>query len=123
MKILLIDDNKEITDAVSFYLDSMDISHRIVNNGREGLEIIKSQNDFDLILLDIAMPDFSGYDILEELKNDNIIASRNIVLFTASVLDEKKIHSYGVKDVIKKPISIDDLQDALDKFGGARNAS
>ncbi len=44
------------------------------------------------------MPDFSGYDILDELRNDNLISTRNIVLFTASVLDEKKIFSYGVRE-------------------------
>lgn len=116
MKILLIDDNKEITDVVSFYLESEEISCIITTDGREGLEMIKSRNDFNLILLDIAMPNFSGYDILDELRKDNLISTRNIVLFTASVLDEKKIFSYGVKGIIKKPISIDDLQAAVDKF-------
>jgi CheY-like chemotaxis protein len=116
MKILVIDDNKEITDAVSFYLESTDISCTILSTGREGLEMIKSHSDFDLILLDIAIPDFSGYDVLNELKKENLIASRNIVLFTASVLDEKMIYSYGIKGIIKKPISIDDLQTVIDRF-------
>jgi CheY-like chemotaxis protein len=119
MKILLIDDNKEITDVVSFYLESEEISCTITNNGREGLEMIKSRNDFNLILLDIAIPDFSGYDVLDELKKDDLLSSRNIVLFTASVLDEKKIFSYGVKAIIRKPISIVDLEIAIQKFKDA----
>ncbi len=40
MKILLIDDNKEITDAVSFYLEADEVFCTIINNGREGLKII-----------------------------------------------------------------------------------
>jgi CheY-like chemotaxis protein len=116
MKVLLVDDNKGITDAVSFYLQSVDISCTIITDGREGLETIKTHNDFNLILLDIAIPQFSGYDILDELRKDNLIASRNIVLFTASVLDEKTIYSYGIKGIIKKPISIDDLQASIDRF-------
>jgi CheY-like chemotaxis protein len=62
------------------------------------------------------MPKFSGYDILDELKRDNLILSRNIVLFTASTLDEKEVLSYRVKEIIKKPTSIDDLQAVIDRF-------
>jgi len=116
MKILLIDDNKEITEAVAFYLEGADISCTIITDGRQGLDMIKKRDDFDFILLDIAIPEFSGYDILDELREDNLILSRNIMIFTASVLDEKRIFSYGVKGIIKKPISIDDLQAAIDRF-------
>ncbi len=41
MKILLIDDNKEITDAVTFYLDSLDIPCTVTTDGQEGLGKIK----------------------------------------------------------------------------------
>jgi two-component system, OmpR family, response regulator len=116
MKILLIDDNKEITDAICLYLESEEASCTVTNSGREGLEMIKSRNDFNLILLDIAIPDFSGYDILDQLRKDDLISTRNIILFTASVLDEKRIFSYGVKGIIKKPLSIDDLQATIDRF-------
>jgi len=116
MKILLIDDNKEITDAICLYLEGEEASCTVTNSGREGLEMIKNRNDFNLILLDIAIPDFSGYDILDQLKKDDLISTRNIILFTASVLDEKRIFSYGVKGIIRKPLSIDDLQAAVDRF-------
>lgn len=116
MKVLVVDDNKEIAEAVSFFLQSMGISCTIISDGKQGLEMIKDHHDFDIILLDIAMPDFTGYEILDQLKRDNLIVSKNIVLFTASNLDEEKILSYGVKGIIKKPISIDDLQTVIDRF-------
>jgi two-component system OmpR family response regulator len=116
MKVLIVDDNKEITEAVSFILEDMDISCTIISDGKEGLNVIKDHDDFDIIFLDIAMPDFSGYDILDQLERDNLIRSKNIVLFTASTLDENKVLSYGVKGIIKKPISIDDLQAVIDRF-------
>ena len=55
----------------------------MVNTGQEGLDRIRAEN-FDLILLDLAMPDFSGMDLLLSLKLDGLIKSRNIVIFTAS---------------------------------------
>jgi CheY-like chemotaxis protein len=116
MKVLVINDNEEITEVVCFVLEDMDVSCTVVSDGKQGLDTIRQRHDFDIIFLDIAMPNFSGYDILDELKRDNLIVSRNIVLFTASTLDEKKVLSYGVKEIIRKPISIDDLQAVIDKF-------
>jgi CheY-like chemotaxis protein len=120
MRILVIDDNKEITDAVSFYFDSIDISYVVANDGREGLQIIKERNDFDLILLDIAMPEFTGLDIVQELKKDNLFSSKNIVFFTASNINEEELLSHGAKGIIRKPISIDELSQAIAKFGRDR---
>jgi len=116
MKVLIVDDNEEITEAVSFLLEEMNVSSTVLSDGKQGLDMIKQRQDFDIIFLDIAMPNFSGYDILDELKRDNLIVSRNIVLFTASTLDERKVLSYGVKGIIKKPISIDDMQAVIDRF-------
>ena len=48
-----------------------------------GLERIRNDK-FDFILLDIAMPEFSGWDILQSLKKDGLVESKNIVIFTAS---------------------------------------
>lgn len=121
MKILVIDDNKEITDAISFYFDSIDISYVIANDGREGLHMIKDRDDFDLILLDIAMPEFTGLDIIHELKQDNLLSLKNIVFFTASSLNEQELLSQGAKGIIRKPISIDELRQAIEKFSQERH--
>ena len=116
MKILVVDDNKEITEAVSFYLDSVDISCTVTNDGREALQIIREREDFDLILLDIAMPDFTGLDVIDELKKDNLLVLRNIVFFTASNINEEELFTHGAKGIIRKPISIEELQSSINKF-------
>jgi CheY-like chemotaxis protein len=89
----------------------------VVNDGQEGLERIRNDK-FDLILLDVAMPDFSGKDVIESLKKDELIESTNIVIFTASsnqrLFDEMK--NSGVKEVFKKPCSIDDLAEVIEKY-------
>ena len=60
-----------------------DIECNMINNGREGLERIRNDK-FDLVLLDLAMPDFSGWDVIKSLHKDGLIKSKNIVIFTAS---------------------------------------
>ena len=64
------------------------------------------------------MPDFSGIDVVKSLKKDGLVESRNIVIFTASsdqmILEE--VRNSGVKDIFKKPCSVDDLTDLIEKY-------
>jgi DNA-binding response OmpR family regulator len=115
--MLLIDDNKDITEAISFYCQSEDIYCDVINQGKKGLDSIRYAK-FDLILLDLAMPEFSGVDVIKSLKEEGLIESKNIVVFTASsdrtVLDEMK--NSGIKEIFKKPCSLNDLIGLIEKF-------
>ena len=118
MRILVVEDNDEISEAMSFYCSAKkDIECNMINNGQEGLERIRNDK-FDLVLLDLAMPDFSGWDVIKSLKQDESIKSKNIVIFTASsdqvVLND--IRDSGVKDVFKKPFSLDQLTALIEKY-------
>jgi len=118
MKVLLIDDNKDINDMVCLCLETQDITVKVVDAGREGLRSIK-ENHFDVILLDLAMPGFSGFDIFKALKDEGLLASKNIVIFTASSVTDNEIQEMlltGAKGVLKKPISIDDLIETVERF-------
>src|SRR6184192_597176 len=85
MKVLIVDDNEELTDAVKDFLDSIGIECKVTNEGKEGLnEILTERGRYNLILLDMAMPQFSGYDVLDTLKKEGLLKSENIVIFTAS---------------------------------------
>jgi CheY-like chemotaxis protein len=84
VKLLVIDDNEEITEMISFFCTSIRIDCTVVNDGKEGLEVIHKNNEFDLILLDVGMPDFSGVDIVNSLKQDGVLESKNVVIMTAS---------------------------------------
>jgi two-component system, OmpR family, response regulator len=83
MKVLVIDDNHDIGEVLSVYFEHENIDYELIDNGTEGVKAIR-ERDFDLILLDMAMPDYSGLDIIRSLKNDGIFESKNIVIFTAS---------------------------------------
>jgi CheY-like chemotaxis protein len=121
MKVLIIDDNRDVTNAIADFFDSMEINYKIIDEGREALdEIVNQTEKYNLILLDIAMPQLSGLDILERLKEKgNPIRSENIVLFTASTLTNNDVQKYsnlGIKEVLRKPMSLDDLTDVIQKY-------
>ena len=81
---MVVEVNADISEAMSLYCGAKkDIDCQVINNGREGLERIRNDK-FDLILLDIAMPEFSGSDVIESLRQDQLIESKKIVIFTAS---------------------------------------
>ena len=82
MRILVVDDNKDITEAISFYCQSEDISYKVINQGKKALDIIQREK-FDLTLLDLAMPEFSGLDVIKWLNEEGILESNNVVIFTA----------------------------------------
>ena len=110
MRILVVEDNDEITEAMSFYCSAKkDIECNMINNGREGLERIRNDK-FDLVLLDLAIPDFSGWDVIKSLKQDGFIKSKNIVIFTAS--SDQII----LNDNFKKPFSLDQLTALIEKY-------
>ena len=93
-----------------------DIDCKVVNSGQEGLERIRNEN-FDLILLDLAMPEFSGKDVIQSFTKDQLV-EKNFVIFTASsdrsVLG--KIKNSGIKEIFKKPFSLDNLIKLIEKY-------
>lgn len=116
MKILLIDDNKSLTKALSKFLSAKGYEHTVSNDGREGLKLIQEQK-FDKILLDLSMPEFSGYDVLDSLEKSERIKELKIVVFTAESLSEteiKELKRKGVVSFLKKPVKLDELLKELE---------
>lgn len=116
MRLLAVDDDKEITETISFYCEQMNIECKAFNTGREGSKAIRGEH-FDLILLDLAMPDISGLDIVNSLNEEGLLASKNIVIMTGSS-DIKmlfEIRNFGVKGIYKKPGSLEELKEVIER--------
>jgi DNA-binding response OmpR family regulator len=116
MKVLAIDDNTEITDM------TQGIEFLAINDGKKGLDAICNE-EADLILLDLAMPNFSGLDVVKFLKKEEKIEFKNIVIFTASSGSNElfdNLKGMGVKDVLKKPLNIDELDELVERFKPAQ---
>ena len=88
MKILGIDDNQDLLELCDVTLSSEGHEYTGINNGKEGLQAIKDKK-FDLVLLDLSMPDFSGEDVIDALVQEGIMNKQKIMIFTASTASEK----------------------------------
>ena len=86
-KILIVDDQPEITDLIKFILNKQNYESVIAFNGLEGLNKARSEMP-DLILLDITMPDMNGYEVCEKLKLDPATAQIPIIMLTARDMGE-----------------------------------
>jgi len=111
MKVLHIDDSKEICDLYSdmFTIDNHSITS--VNEGKEGLELV-SKNDYDLILLDMMMPEYSGMDFLRDLKNKRPSELKKVIVVSVLTFSPgamKELMEFGIHSVEEKPPNLQSL--------------
>ena len=118
MKILGIDDNHDFLQLCNVVLTSAGHEYTAMYNGKEGLQAIKDKK-FDLVLLDLAMPDFSGEDVIDALVKEDIMDKQKIIVFTGSTATKGEfgpLLEKGVHSIIKKPIDIDLLIETIKKM-------
>ena len=116
MAILFIDDNKSLTKALSKFLSAKGYEHTVSNSGREGLKLIQEQK-FDKVLLDLSMPEFSGYDVIDSLEKSGKIKELKIIVLTAASVHNAEITELkrrGVVCFLKKPVKLDELVKQLE---------
>jgi len=105
-QILVVDDSKVITDLVKLMLEKSGYGFMAANSAEECAQLLNREK-FDLILLDIAMPEVSGLDVLDAIKNDERQKGTKVVLFTASSPTETELEGYmakGAVGLIRKPV-------------------
>jgi DNA-binding response OmpR family regulator len=120
LNVLIIDDNEQITKMISSFLDLSNHNCTIVNDGKDGLELIKTKQ-YDSIVLDLAMPEFDGYEILDTLKNEDSSQISKIIILTASSIPletVKKFKELGVSSCLQKPVDIDQLLSKITSVTG-----
>jgi signal transduction histidine kinase/CheY-like chemotaxis protein len=112
--VLVIDDDPTVCDLMTRILDKMGYHPVSTTNGLEGLRLARELRP-DIITLDVVMPAMSGWDVLNELKNDPELASIPVIMIT--VVDHEALGlAGGAANYLVKPIDRDRLAVALDKF-------
>jgi two-component system alkaline phosphatase synthesis response regulator PhoP len=104
--ILVVDDEKDITDLLSYNLSKEGYAVITARNGKEALEKVKQKPD--LVILDVMMPEMNGLQVLQELKKDKKTSSIPVLMLTAkgSETDEIVGLEVGADDYIVKPVKI-----------------
>ena len=122
MKILGIDDNKDLLNLSEISLRSGGHEYTGINNGKDGLQAIKDEK-FDIVLLDLSMPEFSGQDVIDALVKDGIMNKQKVVIFTATNPTKEMCDQFlekGVHSILKKPYEPDILLDFVHKLESER---
>ncbi len=115
-KILYIEDNQDTADAVKIILDKEGYKTEALACGKDALKRISEEN-FDLILLDIMLPDMSGWDIFETLKKRNVntkFAFLSAIPISSDRMTE--LEKAGISDYITKPFSKIELIEKVNKI-------
>lgn len=103
-KILVVDDEKSIVKGIKFSLEQDDMKVEVAYDGETALELAKA-NHYDMILLDIMLPGFSGLEVCQMIREFSDVP---IIVLTAKGDDMDKILGleYGADDYITKPFNI-----------------
>lgn len=113
MEILLVEDNDANAKLISEAIKRWEYHVELAATGKEAVEKAKN-NMFDLVLLDIMLPDVMGYELIPEFKQCQ--PGINIITMTGhNTLEmEKKTRGYGITYYMAKPVSVKELKSILD---------
>jgi CheY-like chemotaxis protein len=119
-KIMIVDDTRDTVGMVKTLLQSRGFDTLCAYNGKEALEKLKEMEEKpDLILLDMFMPEMSGREVCERIRNDDELKNIKIAFFTvAAFRDQGKqtLKDLQISDYITKPFDIDDLVKRIHKM-------
>jgi len=112
-KILIVDDVEDIAIVLRDFITKLGYEVKIVSDGQSALEIVKNEN-FDLVLLDLAMPQLDGIEVLKKIKVIN--KETKVVIITAYRDAEKVVEAFrnGAKDCLFKPFNLKSLKNVLE---------
>jgi HAMP domain-containing protein/signal transduction histidine kinase/DNA-binding response OmpR family regulator len=111
-KVLMVDDDIRNIYALSSVLEGKGLDITSAQNGKEALALLNNtQNEFDIVLMDIMMPVMDGYEAMKEIRKDNRIKNIPIIALTAKAQaeDKKLCLDAGANDYMAKPIDHEQL--------------
>lgn len=122
MKVLMVEDNLINQKIAKLMLEDFGCQVDIMDNGQSVLQQINELNHYDLIFMDVGLPDMSGFDIVTHLRQHGMLKEKPIVAMTAHILDRDRQQAFdvGVNRIIAKPISYEEIGLVLQEYSGVR---
>lgn len=117
-QVLLIEDEPNIIEAISFILSRDGWSVKTHSNGTDALDVVRDRKP-DVLILDVMLPGKSGYDILRELRSDPEGAHLPVLMLTArgQSKDRELAERAGVSRFMTKPFSNAEMLEAVRSLG------
>jgi len=114
-KVLVVDDDARNIFALTTMLENQEMNIISATNGRQAIELIKSEPDISAVLMDIMMPEMDGYQTMREIRKDPNFGALPILALTAKAMkgDREKCLAAGASDYIAKPVNTNELLSLL----------
>lgn len=114
MRVLLIEDEPNIIEAINFILSREGYDVATHANGHDAVEAVRARAP-DMIILDVMLPGRSGYEILEDLRGDASLADIPVLMLTArgQTRDREMAEKLGVSMFMTKPFANSEVLDAV----------
>src|SRR3954466_6940583 len=108
MRVLLVEDDASVAQSIELMLKSENFNTYTTDLGEEGVDLGKLY-DYDIILLDLNLPDMSGYEVLRSLRVAKVKTPILILSGLAGIADKVKGLGFGADDSLTKPFHKDEL--------------
>jgi CheY-like chemotaxis protein len=117
MQILIAEDNVINQQVIQYILQKLGYTPTIVQNGREAVDTAAA-NDFDIILMDLQMPDIDGLEATRMIRERTSDHQPVIIALTANAMegDEEECLMAGMNDYLGKPVKLEEVIDKLQKW-------
>jgi two-component system response regulator AtoC len=114
-RILVVDDDRSLVESIKEYISNFNYSLDVAQSGQEALARVSTGN-YDLVMLDINLPDFSGMDVLKSLKETN--SSLPVLVMTGFVSTDAAIEAMklGAHEFITKPFNLDRVMGIVNRL-------
>ena len=108
---LVVDDDVRNLFALTTAFEKYNINTITAESGKEAMTILDENNDIDIVLMDIMMPEMDGYETIQKIRREHKNSTLPIVAVTAKAMkgDREKCIEAGASDYITKPVKIDQL--------------
>jgi len=122
LRVLVVEDNPVNQKVTEKMLEPLGHEVAVAGNGREALEIL-SVGDFDLVFMDLQMPEMDGLEATREIRSRWPGAFPRIVAMTANAMqgDREACLEVGMDDLVAKPVRLDDLQKLVEAARAVRS--
>ena len=116
-RVLIVEDEDNIAIALDYLLGREGLDHARLATGQGAVARIRAERP-DLVLLDVMLPEVSGYEICQQIRADAALAAVRIVMMTArgSALERRKALALGADGFIAKPFELKELRDELHRL-------
>jgi CheY-like chemotaxis protein len=110
-KVLIVDDDIRNIFSLTGVLEQHDVKVLHAENGRDGIELLESTPDVDLVLMDVMMPEMDGYETMRNIRARDHFRNLPMIAITAKAMkgDREKCIEAGASEYLSKPVDVDQL--------------